>query len=238
MYFVVSMLGSDQQELLQKAKAAQASEVQMLKAEVEQLNAKVSTLDQERAKNLEQITNLLTEKDTLQTQHLEMKDLLLQQERANASLKQTLAVLESKDGQDTDAMKQKMKEDAVKIQQLSEQVATFHAALKKAKEHILNQEAQLKELKTTPPKADFNEAVTSLQTTLRDKEAELARLKDEYQEYQILTRREQKVILSAWYDLGMQMQRRQPGAQRNASPVSWLAQQRKAVLESPFKRRG
>lgn len=51
-------------------------------------------------------------------------------------------------------------------------------------------------------------------------------------------KREQRLMLSAWYDLGIKIQRKH--AMNNSreqvdSPSSWLAKQRKNVLDSPVR---
>lgn len=66
-------------------------------------------------------------------------------------------------------------------------------------------------------------------------------LQREIQELRTRTKREQRLVLSAWYDMGVQLQRRttassglsQGGLAGDvpSSPVSWLNQQRKNAVE-------
>ncbi|TPX36316.1 hypothetical protein SmJEL517_g01483 [Synchytrium microbalum] len=124
-------------------------------------------------------------------------------------------------------------EDSAKI---AEQNALLHKALKKAKDHILSQEKQIKDLKSTSTsssqsQSNYAEALTSYEAMLHDKDNELERIQNEYNELLHASKREQKLILSAWYDLGMQLQRKnmEKGQGGVPNPTSWLAQQRKSL---------
>ena len=55
----------------------------------------------------------------------------------------------------------------------------------------------------------FTEAVQSLQSALTQNSSNYERLKKEFGDYKFGMKKEQRLILSAWYDLGMQMQKRQ-----------------------------
>lgn len=97
----------------------------------------------------------------------------------------------------------------------------------------------MKQVKTSSAES-VSEAVDSLQSLLKQREDELQSLRSELGQLRHRTRAEQKLILSAWYDLGMQLQRRQTqqhSASSPSTPSSWLGQQRKNILETPVKSR-
>lgn len=85
------------------------------------------------------------------------------------------------------------------------------------------------------------EAVNSLKSGMEEKEREIIRLKvlivlsfkNEMKEYQGLVQREQKLILSAWYELGTQLQKKQ-NSHRASLASTWINQQR-SQLDKPIK---
>jgi protein HOOK3 len=118
-----------------------------------------------------------------------------------------------------------------KLNQFTEQNNQLHTALKQAKELILSQEKRIKQLSSSDSSENFIDAVQSLETNLRQKEAELARAIQEVQDTRTAARREQRLIMSAWYELGMQLQRK--NRQHNTS-TSWLTQQRNNLANGLF----
>ena len=84
----------------------------------------------------------------------------------------------------------------------------------------------IKELKGLQTKEDYTEALQSLQTTLEEKENQIKHLQAEMSETRTCARREQRLVMSAWYELGMQLQ--QQAAKENNPPQSWLAAQRQS----------
>ncbi|KAJ3338123.1 hypothetical protein HDU91_001311, partial [Kappamyces sp. JEL0680] len=119
-------------------------------------------------------------------------------------------------------------ESTQKLGLLNEQNVQLHVALKKAKDMIFSQDKRIKELAASEKQTDFGEAVASLRHTLEKKEAELSRALQEVQDTRAAARREQRLIMSAWYELGLQFQRRTNSV---AAPVSWLAQQRQNLTQ-------
>ncbi|KXS22155.1 hypothetical protein M427DRAFT_50514 [Gonapodya prolifera JEL478] len=153
----------------------------------------------------------------------------------------------------------KLAAEVEKSKQLEFRNSTLEKALKKAKDYIVTQDASIKELRagvvngSGTDESTFSEAVSSLRSQLESKDAEIARLrqtleetKDTLEEVRSSARREQRLVMSAWYDVGMQLQRRgmglsgqaaqSAGAKAPGSPgTSWLAQQR-ASLDQKLRR--
>ncbi|KAI8897946.1 hypothetical protein BC833DRAFT_591656 [Globomyces pollinis-pini] len=181
------------------------------------LNARIQKLEGEKA---------LAENglNDLQTRFHELE------KNAN-SLKASLAVLDSTNGS-TDETTKSLVTATQKLGQFNDQNTHLHTALKQAKELILSQDKKIKELVQAGTTENFAEAINSLESTLRIREAELDRSRQELQDTRAAARREQRLIMSAWYELGIQFQQR---ANTNA-PTSWLAQQRQQMNENARKR--
>ncbi|KAJ3020272.1 UNVERIFIED_CONTAM: Protein Hook 1 [Siphonaria sp. JEL0065] len=181
-----------------------------------------------------QINKLQNEKASLESQLAETRDSLIQEERTHEELKAALSAFENKTEADDTA--QKVAATTQKIVLLTEQNTKVLKALKEAKKHILTQDKQIKDLKSVNPKDNFMEAITSYEAQLAEKNAEIERCKKELNDTRRAAKREQALMLSAWYDLGINQQRRLNTAQQPASggsgsktdqtPMSWLAQQR------------
>jgi hypothetical protein len=73
--------------------------------------------------------------------------------------------------------------------------------------------------------SSFSEAVISLQASLASREADVERLKREVEDTRVCARREQRLILSAWYQLGLQLSTQQNN--NEGEPNSWLRAQRR-----------
>ena len=90
---------------------------------------------------------------------------------------------------------------------------------------------------STDPGLKF--AIESLQEVIEEKTQEIARLNEKFQHYQESVKREQKLIMSAWYDVGVQAQKKSFFPTNSPSPlsktiknspsVSWLQTQRNNV---------
>ncbi|KAJ3088324.1 hypothetical protein HK100_008075, partial [Physocladia obscura] len=144
-----------------------------------------------------------------------------------------MASFENKTASDETA--QKVAATTQKIVLLTEQNTKVLKALKEAKKHILTQDKQIKDLKAVAPKDNFMEAIQSYEAQLAEKTAEVERAKKELHDTRRAAKREQALMLSAWYSLGISQQRQSGGQQQqlgvngkpDVTPLSWLAQQRK-----------
>ncbi|KAJ3333713.1 hypothetical protein HDU76_004859 [Blyttiomyces sp. JEL0837] len=195
----------------------------------EKIKRQLDSFEKESRLQMAQINKLLMEKDILESQNMEMKEGVLQQERAVNDLKAALAAVESK-GQSADETTQKLASATQKIVQLTEQNSKLHSALKEAKKHILSQDKQIKDHKAIVPKDNFVEAITSYEGTIREKDAEIDRIKKELNDTRRAAKRELSLVVSAWYSQGVNMQRRNQILKSDGSPSSWLALQRKAAV--------
>ncbi|KAJ3103928.1 hypothetical protein HDU97_009740 [Phlyctochytrium planicorne] len=195
--------------------------------DVEKWKRQIDSYEKESRLHNAQINKLLKEKDILESTCMELKDSILQHERTSSDLKAALAALESK-GQSADETTQKLATATQKIVQLTEQNSKLHGALQGAKKHILSQDKQLKEHKAVAPKDNFAEAIASYESMSRDKEEEIEMLRKELNDTRRAAKREQELMVSAWYDTILAQSRRNP-QRSDVSPSSWLAQQRKQM---------
>ena len=227
----LSLVGKDQRRQVSKDMALLDSEVEGLQLDNKKINEQRRQIETEKQRYMDQLHDALVEKDALQQDKINLKDEALKAERIVNQLKEDIVNLE----------KGRTGSENIKIdlQQRDEQIMQLQKALKKAKDYILQQEKVIKERRTDNQDQPnhFNEAVISLQSSVKEKEAELERVKRDY-EAQILThRQEQKLMGSAWYELGMQLQKKHMLPNQITDSPSWLRRQRKSILESPIRRR-
>ncbi|ORY04846.1 hypothetical protein K493DRAFT_48989 [Basidiobolus meristosporus CBS 931.73] len=242
----LNLVGKDKLDALAAIREEAGAEINKLQKEYDSLVSRNRELDAENKKQMLQINELLIEKDSVQTQNIQSKDILLEKERINSELKATLAALESKNKTgDAEPLKNQLLTESQKNLKLLEEIDKknndinmFLAKLKKAKEYIRHQDYKMKMLKEkaeTVPKMNYEEALTSLQAELTNRDKEVGRLKALVNETRVQAKREQQLIISAWYDLARRVQRDVAAPQRNG-PTSWLGQQRR-TLDIPLKRR-
>ncbi|KAI3649555.1 hypothetical protein MP228_005187 [Amoeboaphelidium protococcarum] len=219
-------------------------ENQRLRSQLHQLQKQVSTTSTQSTKdnsgttadrqqeveslNL-RVNQLLSEKDTLYREHLQLKDKLLELEKVNLTLNQYSKIGRSQD----------------------QQVQQLQTALSEAQSQVMKLQLQVKEnqsLRSSSENAQLDAgAVDALQAQVKAKDDECQKLFRDFEDFKVMTSREQKIIVQAWYELGTQMQKfgTSSGGMRSASsfgsrvgsPISWMNQQRKTVLESPIKKR-
>ncbi|KAJ3115763.1 hypothetical protein HK100_001253 [Physocladia obscura] len=198
----------------------------------ETVKRQMDSYEKEQRLQVMQINKLQNEKANLEALVAETRDSLLQAERTNEDLKAAMVSFENKTASDDTA--QKVAATTQKIVLLTEQNTKVLKALKEAKKHILTQDKQIKDLKAVAPKDNFMEAIQSYEAQLAEKTAEVERAKKELHDTRRAAKREQALMLSAWYSLGISQQRQSGGQQQQAvngksdiTPLSWLAQQRK-----------
>lgn len=213
----------------------------------EKFKKKLQILQDETRSQMATINKLLMEKESLQQQNIEVKEILLQNERLVVDLKSVVASLESiKYGGQSDETMNKLSSATKKVVVLSEQCNNLHKALKKTKEHILMQDKQIKDLRSKNPSENYAEAIKSLEISLKERDFELERIRQELLDTRTASRREQKLMISAWSEMGMTIQRKNVsngitnGIRNEGGLVqqgsSWLAQQRKG-LDNQFRRK-
>lgn len=86
------------------------------------------------------------------------------------------------------------------------------------------QDRKIKELKSATNTGRsgnyYSEAIHSFETQVLEKDTEISRLKKELLDLQESTKREQRLMASAWYELGSQLQ------STDSVNGSWLKKQR------------
>ncbi|KAI8976066.1 hypothetical protein BDB01DRAFT_844557 [Pilobolus umbonatus] len=196
-----------------------------------EMEEKLTQLEDQTKKQLQQINKLLLEKDILQGRSIEQKDLLLEKERMNSEMKASLAAFEAKDDEPFKQQNAHLQQQAI---QLQEQMHEVQIKLKKAKEFIKQQDKMLKESELGKNSENYDEAITSLKTEIALRDDELEKLKKQIRENRIQCGREQRLIISAWYDLSRRYNKELNNIK--VSPNSWLGQQRR-TLDNQLKRR-
>jgi protein HOOK3 len=91
----------------------------------------------------------------------------------------------------------------------------------------------LKDTKIGEP-GNFDEAVASMKAEAGIRDEENEKLKKQLHETRLQARREQQLMISAWYDLSRKSNKEIVGAKQY--PNSWLGQQRR-TLDNQLKRR-
>ncbi|KAI8377720.1 uncharacterized protein BYT42DRAFT_496697, partial [Radiomyces spectabilis] len=202
-----------------------------LKMQFKAMEEKSRNLEEQTKKQLQDINRLLLEKDMLQSQSIETKDLLLEKERLNSEMKASLAAFEAKDDEPLKQQNAHLQQQAIQQQ---EQIRELQVKLKKAKEFIKQQDKMLKETKMGDDAGNYDEAVASLKAELLLRDEENEKLKKQLHEHRLQTRREQQLIISAWYDVARRTHKEL--AHSKVYPNSWLGQQRR-TLDNQLKRR-
>ncbi|KAJ1343678.1 hypothetical protein BSLG_001753 [Batrachochytrium salamandrivorans] len=203
----------------------------------DQMRKKMDQLLADNRSQSVRINNILIEKESLQSIQIDLKERMQHIERVNSELRSSLAAMETK-GQSSDETTQKLGTATQRLVQLTDQNVHLQDSLKKAKEHILNQEKKIRNLQESDQKEYFNEALQSLQSTMKLKEMELERAKKEVADTRAASRREQRLVVSAWYELGTKIQQKTPGSRaKDSAPSSWLAQQRQNLDTSHAARK-
>ncbi|KAJ3269595.1 hypothetical protein HDV01_001196 [Terramyces sp. JEL0728] len=174
----------------------------------------------ENKKIIARCETLEQEKSHLETNMVEINTKMMELSKQNTDLKSKLNVYDSTTGNMDDTTKN-LVTATQKLGSVTEQNVQLHQALKQAKELIQSQDKKIKELVSSSTSENFLEAVQSLEQTLKHREAEIQRLSNEIKDTRMAAKREQRLMMSAWYELGIQFQRKSGGG-----PVSWLGQQR------------
>lgn len=90
------MVGKDQLDAIALAKQELAKVTERLTAEKDSALQKFQDLESDSRKQMQQVNQLLMDKDALRTQSLQQKDMLLENERTIGELKATLVALETR----------------------------------------------------------------------------------------------------------------------------------------------
>ncbi|CAO3700605.1 unnamed protein product [Rhizopus stolonifer] len=195
-----------------------------------EMEIKSKQLEEQTKKQLEDINKLLIEKDVLQGRSLEQKDELREQQRLNNEMKASLATYA---GQSDNPVTQQSAYSPQNAIQLQGQLHEVQLKLKKAKEFIKQQDKMLKESNLGESPGDSNETIVTLKSEVVLREEENEKLKNQMHEIRLQSRREQQLIMSAWY--GISRRSNKEFSNTKSFPHSWLGQQRLS-LDRQLKR--
>lgn len=104
-----------------------------IRSKYDEMDKKSKYLEEQTKKQLQDINKLLLEKDLLQGQSIEQKDLLLEKERLNSEMKASLAAFEAKDDEPFKQHNAHLQQQTI---QLQEQLHEINVKLKKTREVI------------------------------------------------------------------------------------------------------
>jgi len=181
---------------------------QTLSEQHEQTVAALKALESDNKKQLEEINNLLKEKQKASDDKHAVIDL-------NA----------------------KLKASNEKLAALSTEKTKLEGYLRTAKQMIREERSKIKDVQSSQmaqAQTQYEEAVQSLKNQLKDKERELTHFKNLLEESKESSSREQRLLSSAFYELGLDLQRLKApkpptdpnGTQQVAQPKSLLNQMR------------
>ncbi|KAJ1909299.1 hypothetical protein IWQ60_011247 [Tieghemiomyces parasiticus] len=227
----LNMVNQDQRQALDSLKLQSGADLAALKQEHELLQSWYNDLEAGAKDKEARISRLLTEKDQLQQESIQNKDLLLEKERANSELKEALINLRGKDqGEEVEFLKAQLVDLHQDKSRMQQEILQYEIRTKKLRTLIANQEEALKESKGRPQESDYTEAIGSLKQALQSKARELDTLKHEFTTHVQTANREYRHLLSAWYNAGNQIfQLQQRAARTPHTPSSWMAHQRNGL---------
>lgn len=102
-----------------------------IRTKYDEIDKKSKYLEEQTKKQLQDINKLLFEKDLLQGQSIEQKDLLLEKERLNSEMKASLAALGAKDDEPLKQLNAQLQQQTI---QLQEELHDQKTKLKKARD--------------------------------------------------------------------------------------------------------
>ncbi|KAI8979453.1 hypothetical protein BDF20DRAFT_819150, partial [Mycotypha africana] len=213
-----------------------------IRSKYDEMETKSRLLEEQARKQLHDINKLLLEKDLLQGQSIEQKDLLLEKERLNSEMKATLAAIEAKE--DEPFFKQQYAQLQQQLIKVKEDMTALQGKLRKAQDFIQKQDKLMKENEREKSSSNhYAEAVESLKEEIHLRDEENNKLKKLLHETRSQARREQQLMISAWYDMSRKVNKDMLSNNNNnmvnvnkRQPTSWLGQQRRA-LDNQIKRR-
>lgn len=233
----LSMVGKDQLEAVALAKEELSKATECLQAERDKSLRRCQELEDETRQLMQQVNQLLMDKDALRTQSLQQKDMLLENERTIGELKATLVALETKSsGASADELSEakarlarevgrcmELREENLRLKGLEEDLSL--------KLKFLEEKVKATDLATRSQDLEDGplQEVSTLKSELKAKLDEIQKLKEQMDDMRDLHRRELHFMSSAWHELGVKVQRdaiSQFNANTRQSPASWLAKQR------------
>ena len=118
---------------------------------------------------------------------------------------------------------------AKRIKLLEEDVESKTAEIEKLKKYLNKAKKIIEGFGNKPNVTEESGEIHVLKQQLVDRESYIQRLEEKVEQNRELKEREERLIVTAWYDLGMQMFQ-QRSEQRLVSNMPFLAQQRQALF--------
>ena len=246
------MVDKDKIDVLNQIRREAAEDLDELQRDYAALKMRLVELETENQKQLEQINQLLVEKDQLQQQIVDSKDILLAKEREASEARAHSQLLETREATENEHLKAQLSAEyrrnghlEEQLTELQEQMRTSQVKLQRAKEFIKQQEKAYHEKveEAATKGGNYEEAVGSLQSELDMKEQQYKELQEKYNAHQSRWKREQLLMMSAWHEMSKSIARDvvNRGAALGAlsssgastaimspgSGMSWLNQQRR-----------
>lgn len=243
----LSMVGKDRLDGIELAKQESAKVAEKFSQENQATLKRLQELEDDGRKQMQQINQLLMDKDSLRTQSLQQKDMLLENEKIIGELKTTLVALENKGSlgskdelSETKVLLAKetnrcmeLREENIKLKGAEE---TLQLKIKLLNDQIKAMDKVVQNRSQGQGQELLSEALSSLKSELRFKEQELIKVKDQLKDVLKQHRRETALMTSAWHELGLRSQKEMASGNSKHAPASWLASQR-SNLNVQLKRR-
>ncbi|KAG0641991.1 HOOK protein-domain-containing protein [Tuber brumale] len=218
----VNLVGKDKLEALAELKVMNSQELIELRGEHEEAQNRIRGLEAKIDQKKTLLNTVLLEKDEISKKLSEQKDIILENEKSNSELRATVAAFQgTAEGRDAALEK--------RVLQLQGKLEDQREKMVKAREHIKKQNGIIRDLKEKVDTAN----PTTPDANTKSKEEQLAESdKKRRAELEILER-ENKMIVSAWYDQATRLQMNSVALERKGdTPHSWLNKQRAALAKA------
>lgn len=225
----LALVDKDQLDVLHSLRASVSTEKTALEAELDVTKQEVAKLSQTATMQLSQINTLLMDKVALQSDELTQRERLLEKEQGRA---QVLGPSAGLTGSEAAAELERLKADLAKKQKELESVKE---KFQKAK-HFIRQQDKLFKDQHAAMQSDnpFEAAEQAYKAQIQALQDEVDRQRTLHVEMEQKYQKEQRLMLTAWQENGMDRLRAQVAqnghAPSRSAPASWLAQQRARAL--------
>ncbi|WWC90743.1 uncharacterized protein L201_005680 [Kwoniella dendrophila CBS 6074] len=232
----LGLMDQDQKAILATLRESVKEDTNKLEIEILALKEQVHALKEKDHQHLEDIKKLLLEKVDLQSAGIENKERELEKEKEFGDLKSSLAAR---------GLPQEIQQQLFSLisqnSDLSAQVKNLDEKLQKAKMFIKQQDKMFREDHANIESGNFAEASKSYQLQITTLKEGLLKARQNTAALENRYKLEQKLMLSAWHDLGQRTIRdhlNSAGSRKIQKPIanSWLGRQRRMQDEATFAR--
>ncbi|WRT68359.1 uncharacterized protein IL334_005335 [Kwoniella shivajii] len=232
----LGLVNKDQREILASLRETVKADTIQLEEGISVLKEQVQACKEKDHQHLEDIQQLLLEKVDLQSARIATKEKELGKEKDFGGLRASLA----SQGLPQEAQLQVLSLLA-QNSDLAAHVKTLDEKLHKAKSFIKQQDQLFREDHANMESGNLHEAAKSYQSRILTLKEDLLRAKQNTAALENRYKLEQKLMLSAWHDLGqrtMQTHLSSIGNKRLQKPLanSWLGRQRRMQEEAGYTR--